>query len=84
MERISILLEIKLSTMSFEKEEIVQVEVNNEKMEGKVIDRYIQKTELDYEGTALLADASEENPVYLVELDNGKVEMVSEGALEKK
>jgi len=70
--------------MSFEKEEIVKVEVNNNKMEGKIIDRYIQKTELDYEGTALIADASEENPVYLVELDNDKVEMVSEQSLQKK
>ena len=69
--------------MSFEKEEIVKVEVNNNKIEGKIIDRYIQKTELDYEGTALIADASEENPFYLVELDNGKVEMIAEGALEK-
>lgn len=70
--------------MSFEKEEIVQIEVNNNKLEGKIIDRYIQKTELDYEGTALIADASEENPVYLVELDNGKVEMIAENAIEKK
>jgi len=69
--------------MSFEKEEIVKVEVNNNTIEGKIIDRYIQKTELDYEGTALIADASEENPVYLVELDNGKVEMIAEGAIEK-
>jgi len=70
--------------MSYEKEEIVQVKVNNDKLEGKIIDRYIQKTELDYQGTALIADASEENPVYLVELDNGKVEMIAENALEKK
>ena len=70
--------------MSFEKEEIVQVDVNNNKLEGKVIERYIQQTELDYQGSTLIADAFAENPVYLVELDNGEVEMVSEQSLEKK
>jgi len=69
--------------MSFEKKENVKVHANNRILEGRVVDRYIQKTELDYEGTALIADASEENPFYLVELDNGKVEMIAEGALEK-
>lgn len=70
--------------MSFEKEEIVQVEVNSNKLEGKVLERYIQHAKLDYEGDTLIADASAENPVYLLELDNGKVEMVSEQSLQKK
>jgi len=70
--------------MSFEKKENVKVHANNRILEGRVVDRYIQKTELERAGSTLIADASEENPVYLVELDNGDVQMIAENALEKK
>lgn len=67
--------------MSFEKNDKVNVQTKTGEMSGTIKNRFIQNTELEYDGETLLADASEENPVYLVEFSNGKTEMVNEHAL---
>ncbi|HKK39082.1 MAG TPA: HVA1 family protein [Cryomorphaceae bacterium] len=67
--------------MSFEKNDKVSVKTKTGEMSGTIKNRFIQTTELDYSGETLIADASEENPVYLVEFDNGKSEMVNEHAI---
>ncbi|HKL40374.1 MAG TPA: HVA1 family protein [Cryomorphaceae bacterium] len=67
--------------MSFEKNEKVSVKTKTGEMSGTIKNRFIQTTELDYSGETLIADASEENPVYLVEFENGKTEMVNESTL---
>lgn len=68
--------------MSFEKNDKVSVKTKTGEMSGTIKNRFIQTTELDYDGETLIADASEENPVYLVEFANGKTEMVNENSIE--
>jgi hypothetical protein len=68
--------------MSFEKNDQVSVKTKTGEMSGTIKNRFIQNTELEYDGETLIADASEENPVYLVEFANGKSEMVNEHAIE--
>ncbi|MGB6035245.1 MAG: HVA1 family protein [Cryomorphaceae bacterium] len=67
--------------MSFEKNQKVEVTTSTGKMSGTVKNRFIQETELEYSGETMIADASEENPVYLVEFENGKSMMVNEESL---
>jgi len=67
--------------MSFEKNQKVSVKTSTGKMSGIVKNRFIQETELEYSGETMIADASEENPVYLVEFDNGKSMMVNEESI---
>lgn len=67
--------------MNFEKNDKVTVRTQGNEMEGSIRDRFIQNTELEMEGKTLNAKATSENPVYLVEFENGKRELVSENAL---
>jgi len=67
--------------MSFEKNQKVKVNTSTGEMSGIVKNKFIQETELEYSGETMIADASEENPVYLVEFDNGKSMMVNEGSI---
>jgi hypothetical protein len=69
--------------MSYEKNDKVIVQKQETEMRGIVKDRFIQETELEYKGSTLLADASEENPVYLIEFENGQQEMVAEPSMNK-
>jgi len=68
--------------MSYEKNQKVKVKDGQGGIDGIIKDRFIQTTELDYDGSTLIADASEENPVYLVELEGGEKKMVAEHGLQ--
>lgn len=67
--------------MTYEKNDKVHVKTESGDLSGTILDRYIQETELELSGETLVAKATEENPVYLVELSNGDKKMINESSI---
>jgi hypothetical protein len=67
--------------MAYEKNDKVSVQTRTGKMTGMVRDRFIQNTELEISKKTLKAEATSENPIYLVEFDNGDQELIAEHSI---
>ncbi len=67
--------------MTYQKNDKVQVETRHGKLTGKIQDRYIQDIELELNGQTLEAHATAENPVYLVEFEEGKSDLISQKSI---
>ncbi len=64
--------------MNFEKNEKICVPKTNGIRTGLIRDRFIQNTVLETNGKKLEAEATAENPVYLIEFSDGHVELIAE------